>query len=205
MDNFFKNDDYFDTIQSENYNEKLSLDELYDRRREVEENRMNIYRKLLNRVHTKIKMTAKNNLNQQYLFYVVPEVVLGIPKYHVNTCISYIIEKLVDNGFHVKYTHPNLLFISWTHYIPSYKRQEIKLKTGVNIDGFGNVISSSNNSISKKVDNLDTIEDMNALVIKKGNESNLKSSLKEYKDIKSYKPTGIYNNDILDRLKRKLE
>lgn len=207
MDHFFKNDDYFQQKNNNDFfNEKLSLDELYDRRREVEQNRMNIYKKILQRVHTKIKITAKNKYNDQYLFYVVPEFVFGIPKYDVNTCISYIIEKLVENGFHVKYTHPNLLFISWTHYIPSYKRQEIKLKTGVIVDGFGNVMSNDKNSGSSDNKKLENIEDINNIVLKKNNgNDNITEKQKDYKDINTYKPTGIYNSDILNRLKNKLE
>jgi hypothetical protein len=206
MDHFFKNDDFFQE-ENDSFNEKLSLDELYDRKREVEENRMNIYKKILQRVHTKIKITAKNKYNDQYLFYVVPEFVFGIPRYDVNTCISYIIERLLENGFHVKYTHPNLLFISWTHYIPSYKRQEIKLKTGVVVDGFGNIVSKDGSKSSVKVsDTLETIDDMNTLILKSNpNTSGEASKQKDYKDINSYKPSGIYNSDILNRLKQKLE
>ena len=37
-------------------------------------------------------------------------------------------DKLTENGFIVKYTHPNLIFISWQHYIPYYERQEYKKK-----------------------------------------------------------------------------
>ena len=55
-------------------------------------------------------------------------------------CTSYIIEKLIDNGFMIKYTHPNLLFISWRHYIPHYERAKIKKNTGVSVDGWGNVV-----------------------------------------------------------------
>ena len=55
----------------------------------------------------------------------------------------YVINKLTENGFQVKYTHPNLLWISWQHYIPHYERANIKKQYGVSIDGFGNVIKKS--------------------------------------------------------------
>ena len=47
-------------------------------------------------------------------------------------------EKLIAKGFEVKYTHPNLIFISWMHYVPSYVRNEFKKKTGIVIDEHGN-------------------------------------------------------------------
>ena len=51
---------------------------------------------------------------------------IGIPKYNNADCIAYLINKLKKNGFIVKYTHPNMLFISWKNWIPDYVRQEIK-------------------------------------------------------------------------------
>ena len=136
MDFFNSNDD-----NDDHFNEKISLDDLYDRKREVEQQKMKIYQTILNRVHTKIKLTARQKHDEQHLFYVVPEFVLGVPRYDVGTCISYIVTKLEENGFVTKYTHPNLLFISWKHYIPSYKRAQIKKETGLSIDGFGNQIT----------------------------------------------------------------
>ena len=75
-----------------------------------------------------------------FFYFLLPEFVLGIPRYDIDACNSYIIEKLKKNGFNIKYTHPNLLFISWNHYIPKYERMEYKKKTGHTIDGFGNII-----------------------------------------------------------------
>ena len=187
----------------DNYNEKISLDELYDRKREVEIQKMKIYKTILNRVHTKIKLTARQKHDEQYLFYVVPEFVLGVPRYDVGTCISYIITKLEENGFVTKYTHPNLLFISWKHYIPSYKRAQIKKETGMSIDGFGNQITDKKKSNEP--------QDVNALMLdaKKqqssgGQTNNSKKGSKDFKDISLYKPSGVYNQDILNRLKDKL-
>ena len=48
-----------------------------------------------------------------YCFYAVPTFIFGVPLYDVTKCIIYIMEDLIDKGFYVKYTHPNLLFISW--------------------------------------------------------------------------------------------
>lgn len=201
------NNDYFDDDNIENFNEKISLDDLYDRKREIEKNRMNIYKKILARVHNKIRITARTKHNEHHLFYLVPEFIFGIPRYDVNTCISYIIDKLVENGFQVKYTHPNLLFISWNHYIPSYKRQEIKLNTGVSIDGFGNVIQKSKKGQNNNKNDDDG--DINTLMLnpKKNNNTEISisksNSKKDYKDIDSYKPSGIYNQDLLNKLKDK--
>lgn len=193
MDNLFKPEDYEDD-NNKTYEEKISLDELYDRKREVEMNRMNVYRRILNRVHNKIKIVSRKKC-ETTLFYVIPEFVFGVPRYNVNTCISFIIEKLEENGFQVKYTHPNLLFISWGHYIPSYKREQIKKESGVSVDGFGNIIQKKNNSISISKEKSNLIP----------NKENKKSNNDRFKDITKYKPTGIYNSDLLQRIKDKTE
>lgn len=191
MNNFFSNND------EEDINEKISLDELYDRKHEIEVNRMNIYKKILSRVHTKIKMASRQKDNQGFTFFVVPEFIFGLPKYNVETCISYVIEKLQDNGFRIKYTHPNLLYIFWGHYIPSYRRAQIKKETGQNIDGFGNVIEK------KK----DEPKDVNSMFVTKKEETKPKSILKKnsnYKDVNTYKPQGIYNIDLISKIKDKI-
>jgi len=179
--------------------EKISLDELYDRKREVELQKMKVYTTILNRVHSKIKITARQKHDEQYTFYVVPEFVLGVPKYDVATCVSYIIEKLNDNGFVTKYTHPNLLFISWNHYIPSYRRAQIKKETGVSIDGFGNLITEKKKQDGPKSVNALLLENKKMISTTKTG-----AIKKEYKDISLYKPSGIYTQDILNRLKNKI-
>jgi len=186
-------------MDDNHFNEKLNMDELFKQRKISEEHKIKIYQRILARVHTKIKTTSRMRNNDKFCFFLIPEFVLGIPRYNLVNCTSYIIEKLIDNGFMIKYTHPNLLFISWRHYIPHYERAQIKKKTGVSIDSWGNVVN--------KKDKKDTKIDMNSLLLKNTPYSgNLKIKKKEdkkdYKQISTYKPTGnlIYNTKLLTRI-----
>ena len=43
---------------------------------------------------------------------------IGVSRYDVTECTGYILRKLRENDFIVRYTHPNLIFISWAHWIP---------------------------------------------------------------------------------------
>ena len=135
----------------DNFNEKLDLDELFKEKKQTYEHKIKIYQKILARVHKKIKTTSRMRNSEKFSFFLIPEFVLGIPRYDMAECTSFIIEKLSDNGFMVKYTHPNLLFISWQHYLPKYQRVEIKKKTGVAVDGYGNVVTKKIDSKIKKV------------------------------------------------------
>lgn len=175
---------------------KINLDDLYDKKHEKEKLKLSIYEKILDRIHNKIKFTARQKHNEQFLFYQVPEFQLGLPRYDVGDCIAFLINELEDNGFHIKYTHPNLLFISWQHYIPSYKREIIKKETGVQIDGFGNVIEKKN----KQKNNDEKLLNLGNTIMNKKNNSDDN----EYKDIDSYKPTGIYNIELMKKIQDKL-
>ena len=175
---------------------QINLDELYERKQVRDLNTLESYNKILNRIHTRIKTVARHQINEQFCWFIVPEVMIGIPKFDHGACVAYLLDKLQENGFNVRYTHPNLLFISWKHWVPSYVRNELKKKTGIIVDGFGKPIEKSNN---KEESN----KDFNIFNIgKKDNDSTLSQNKKNFKDINSYKPSGnlIYNNDQLKKL-----
>ena len=186
----------------EPFNEKLNLDELYERTRETSQTKIKTYQKILARIHTRIKAISRQRNNNKFCMFVIPEFILGIPRYDIAECTNYVIEKLTDNGFQIKYTYPNLLFISWQHYIPKYQRSEIKKKTGVAIDGFGNVVTK-NNKNNKDNSNPNSLLLMDKNVkIKDG-----KKKPSNFKSTSSYKPTGnlIYNTNLLEKIDLSLE
>ena len=194
MDNIFLNND-----ESNPNNDKINLDELFTYKKQCDLNLLASFKKVLDRAHTRIKTTSRQKGNSQCCWFLVPEVMIGVPKYSVSSCIAYIINKLNDNGFAVKYTHPNLLFISWAHWIPDYVRSEVKKQSGKVIDGYGNLVDKS-----KKDDNLDMSNPNNLLV--KTNETNKKLNIKkEFTPINSYKPTGnfVYADDLFERIEDK--
>ena len=110
-------------------------------------------------------------------------------------------DKLIENGFQVKYTHPNLLFISWRHYIPKYERSNIKKQYGVAVDGFGNKLPDK-----KTVTNNDKPKNMNDLIFNRPTKNSIVKKQgqnnKNYTQISEYKPTGnlIYNTALLKNI-----
>ena len=186
-------------MNDEEYRDKISLDDLYHRTQEVEDLRIRVYKKILNRAHQKIKFTSRQRNTEHFCFFIVPEFLVGTPRYDSAACIAYIMDKLTHNGFIVKYTHPNLLFISWQHYIPKYQRQNFKKKYGYSIDGFGNQVAEKNKNV--KTNNP---QDMNSLLARKQNVpvTVKKKDDKKYTQISEYKPTGnlIYNTALLKKI-----
>lgn len=193
-------DTIFTLPDNDESNIKLNLDELYERKKMSDLNTLKIYNKILTRIHTKIKHLSRIHQNDQHCWYVIPEVIIGVPKYDHIACTAYLIDKLKDNGFTIRYTHPNLLFISWKAWTPSYVREEIKKKTGIQIDGWGN--KKTDNSIEPD-NNTDTLL-LNTKSI--DNNSGVKKINTNYKDINSYKPSGnlIYNMETINQMQKKI-
>jgi hypothetical protein len=198
---------------------KINLDELYDTKKEKDLQKMQVFNRILNRIHTKIKMTSRQKINSNFCWYVVPEVMLGVVNYDRVMCISYIVAKLEENDFQVRYTHPNLIFISWGHYIPTYVRTEFKKKTGISIDEHGNkkeegndnseeggggirLITNSGGGENANIDH--TLLNRNKTSVASSANPNLVK--KEYKPINSYKPTGnlVYSNDFLKKIEDRM-
>ena len=187
------------TLKDEDLTDKLNMDDLYETKRQYDLSKLIVFTKILNRIHTKIKVTSRQQIDAQFCWFLIPEVIIGVPRYDQGSCIAFIVDKLKVNGFNICYTHPNLLFISWKHWIPSYVRQEFKKKTGVVIDGYGNKVHET--------DNKDNPENVNTIVLRNQNPTIIKKDNKEYKPIGSYKPTGklIYNNDLIRKIEDKVQ
>lgn len=212
----------FTVDDPENYVDKIDLDELYERKQQHDINTTNSYNTILNRIHNRIKNTSRKQLNEHYCWFVVPEMMIGVPRYDVAHCITYVMDKLEDNGFKLRYTHPNLLFISWEHWVPGYVRSEIKKKTGVSIDGNGNIVgdkkdnnsffpnnnltlSNGSNLNNRAITFKDEKEENDMLMFNTG-DNNFNNKKIDTRPITSYKPSGslIYNNDLIKSLQNNL-
>ena len=152
---------------------KVNLDDLYTHKKNVDIMTVTTYNTVLDRIHKKVRTCSRQRVDNQSCWFVVPELMIGSPRYDVRLCTAYLVRELEDNGFQVKYTHPNLLFICWKHWVPDYVRAEVKKQTGVAIDGFGNEVA--------KKEVMKTIHDA------------------RFTPTTSYKPTGrfVYSDDLL--------
>ena len=195
--------DFFNQfVKEEEEAHKINIDELYEKKQQRDLNTLTTYNKILNRIHNKIKYISKQTITEKFCWFVIPEVVLGVPKFDHTSCTAYVIHKLRQNGFIVKYTHPNLLFISWNHWVPSYVRNEIKKKTGVQIDNFGNKLNNDNNEFQNNNFIENEFDDMllSKKIDIKTNNNDKKND--KYKQINTYKPSGnlIYEEDLFKKM-----
>jgi len=170
------------------FSEKLNIDDLFEKKQKYDLNQLELFNKILNRIHVRIKLTSRQKIDEPFCWFVVPEVIIGVPKYDQGACLGYIINKLKDNKFIVRYIHPNTLFISWNHWVPSYVRAELKNKTGIVVDEFGNKQEDSSNETSRPATSLDmyTSGKTTATATSKIH----KDKDKDFTPIHSYKPLG---------------
>lgn len=183
----------------EGFSQKLNIDDLYEKKRQQDLSKLELFNKLLNRIHVRIRTISAQRLNNQCCFFQVPEMIIGVPRFDQGACIAYLMDNLKTNGFIVRYVHPNLLMISWAHWVPGYVRAEIKKKTGIQLNEYGQKVQEDEEDTNKQ------ITTPNEYLAKQGGESKSKQPKKEYTPIKSYKPSGnlVYNDELLNKLQDK--
>ena len=123
---------------------RINIDDLYESKKKNNLTRLDIYNKLLIKIHSKIKMASRLRNNENFCSYTMPEVLIGYPNYNFEECLVFIIDKLQNDGFLTRYIHPNLLLISWNHWVPMYVRDEIKKKTGKQVSCYGEILEDKN-------------------------------------------------------------
>jgi len=102
----------------------INIFNLNYKRDEKEIKKVETYRKILSKIHTKIKNNSNKSLT--HLVYVIPRYIPGLPAYDQIKCAEYCYERLKKNGFIVLYTYPNLIFISWDHVPSTLKNPDVK-------------------------------------------------------------------------------
>lgn len=193
----------------EDFSEKLNMDELYEKKRQHDLSKLALYNKILNRIHVRIKTTSRQKMDEQFCWFVVPEIIIGVPRYDQASCIAYLMDKLKENGFNIRYIHPNTLFISWVHFVPSYVRTELKKKTGIAINEYGQKVDDDGNTINGNNNMLKLDErnpnDLMFNLKKSDNAEQLDKPKKTYTPITSYKPSGnfVYNDELLNKIEDK--
>ncbi len=86
-------------------------------------NKLEIYKKVLERCHHRIKTASSKGVST--VWFVIPEYLYGVPRYDTLKCAEYIVLKLKKNGFLVFFTYPNLIYIDWNKVPSQLKKSSI--------------------------------------------------------------------------------
>jgi hypothetical protein len=103
---------------------KLEPRNLFEKRVARDAAKLRAYNQVLSQIQNRIKVTSALPGNQSYLLYTVPPFILGLPAMDLQDCIVYVVHQLRTGGFEVRFTYPNLLYISWKHYEQEYMREQ---------------------------------------------------------------------------------
>lgn len=78
---------------------------------EREKGRLKIYEEILEKCFHRIQSSVIRD--DPFALFVVPDFIVGKPKFNFGNCIQYVIFRLKNNGFKVKYIYPNALQVEW--------------------------------------------------------------------------------------------
>jgi len=176
---------------------KVNIDELYENKKTRDLKQLSIFNKLLNRIHTRIRVTGRKIKSDQHIWFTVPEFIFGHAAYNKAECIAYLVNKLQDNGFLVNYIHPNTMFISWSNWIPQYIRSEFKKKTGKIMNEKGDVTDPNQDPGQE--------DDLNQGLFKTTGGTVPRKDQKHYTPIDKYKPSGkfVYSDGLLEKIDKR--
>ena len=89
----------------------VNAKDLIKMQKEREENKFKIFDKIYNIIEK--KMVKASAANFYYIWYEVPQYMIGCPLYNYEDCYMYLLDKLKKNGFKIEAYEPNILLISW--------------------------------------------------------------------------------------------
>jgi hypothetical protein len=185
------------------YNEytMVNIDSLHREQQEKLERKKGIFVKILQDCHNKIKLSARNSKESNNCFYAVPKYKFGVPLYDMRGCILFLTKSLVNNGFDVWYTHPNLLLISWKD-----KSNQNSITYPVNTASITfNQNSGSNDPLTSNLSTSNTSNEFKSITIG-GNNKQPQPSNQNFKSIDSYKPENklVYDTKTISNIDTKL-
>ena len=99
---------------------RLQPKDLYDKRIRRDHARLRAYNALLEQIYHRVYSTSQLSGNTSSVLYSVPPFILGLPKLDMEDCVVYIVWQLRQAGFEVRFTWPNILYISWKHHEGDY-------------------------------------------------------------------------------------
>jgi hypothetical protein len=177
----------------------VNLDELYEHEQKRSLADLALYNRVLSRVHAKVRLASRQRQSTRCCWYLIPETLIGIPRYDPGACTAYLIDKLRGNGFLVRYTHPNLLLVGWGHWVPGYVRKELRKKTGIELDGMGQERMDPDQHSTTSLPPLGLSQEADALLSTAPPDDSDPASATPFRDTASYRPIGnlVYDDNML--------
>jgi hypothetical protein len=102
----------------------LNPSSLYKEEAKRDATRIRTYNMILNQIYNKIKATSRIPGGDKAIFYVIPEIIPGTPRFDMGDAVLYVVWNLRNVGYFVEFTYPNALFVSWRAHDEVYRAVE---------------------------------------------------------------------------------
>ena len=89
----------------------VKAQDLINSQKEREKIKYKTFSKIYNKIEKKIELASSSNF--YYVWYQIPEFLIGCPLYNLNECKNTITKQLNDNGFVCEEFKENLILITW--------------------------------------------------------------------------------------------
>ncbi len=104
-----------------------NINNLHNEKNVKEKIKTEAYILVLNKCIEKIVYTNKHT-DQTYIFFDVPRFLIDYPFYDMNSCVMFIMNKLVPNNYTVSFIAPFYLYIDWSTEIAFNNKIPDKLR-----------------------------------------------------------------------------
>lgn len=102
----------------------LNPSSLYKEEAKRDATRIRTYNMILIQIYNKIKAAARIPGGDKAIFYTIPEIIPGTPRFDMGDAVLYIVWNLRNVGYFVDYVWPNGLYVNWRAHDEMYRRVE---------------------------------------------------------------------------------
>tara|TARA_B100001093_G_scaffold494648_1_gene538303 strand:- start:1073 stop:1354 length:282 start_codon:yes stop_codon:yes gene_type:complete len=89
----------------------VKANDLINEQQKREKIKIESFKKVYSNIEKKIILASAGNF--YYVWYEVPEFILGLPTYNLKDCIEYVKVRLTENQFEYVIYNPNIILIKW--------------------------------------------------------------------------------------------
>lgn len=102
----------------------LDPSSLYKEEAKRDATRIRTYNMILSMIHNKIKAASRIAGGDKAIFYIIPELIPGTPRFDMGDAVLYIVWNLRNVGYYVEFTYPSGLYVSWRAHDELYRQVE---------------------------------------------------------------------------------
>ena len=89
----------------------VKAQDLINIQKEREKIKYKTFSKIYSNIEKKINLASSNNF--YYVWYEIPEFIIGYPLYNLEDCKNIIIKQIKENGFIIEEFDKNIILITW--------------------------------------------------------------------------------------------